>query len=1084
MFLTTTEDLIPNTIRRRGARLRPYATIVGVDGSRQSVSFADLENCSNRASWFLESIPGEKVLYMGPNDIRYAIWLIAAIKTGKCILLPSLANRVSANQRFFETVGCKTLMYAPEAKSVLTPLIDAIQEVVECVTSPPYGEIMGKEVVPVYPFDKTFDEVKQDPFLGLHTSGTLGHPKPIYWNHVAVSSLTSSLDPSILDGHGSNVYREFVEGNDALLLFPLYHFGGMATLMATLYSDTTLVLPAPGTRLSPENCTLILQISQCVTMGAPPSLLESMLTYPPGMDVMARLKYVVAAGGPLNPIRGRALAERLPHLSNLIGSTEGGIYHVASAGDSSHWNSFKFFDVGQRMEEVTPGIFELVFPRSQLVNRTHAFFHTQPHLDLEFRTSDLFSPLDNGSESECGWWVYRGRADNWIATSNGLKVDPTETENTVASHPDVAGVLTAGSHRFRLCLLVELAQKEELGQEPEGLRYERALEKVWPIIEAANAKAPKFGRVPKELILFAAPDKPFLRAGKGTVQRRLTIEAYETEIDELYANVEEGLLIGSLTLPSSMVYRDLVPFLERLCTDTLLDDDGKDCTVSVDDNLFTLGLDSLSAFVLLARLKAALRKYGVDAREIQKVNNKLLYSATTIRQLASALAQMLSPQFNSSGNDEGRDRTPSRMPQLLEKYEDQVQGLLTGHAKEKGTKAELPSASEHVVILTGSTGSLGSYVLSSLLARPTVRKIFCLNRGSSLVSAQVSSFRARGLTDSPLHDEGRLEFLQVALSEPNFGLSDDEYAMLAREATHIIHNAYPVNFLLGLGAFAPQFDALLNLMSFAVNARHTPEILFVSSIAAAMRADGLEAAASAVIRERVLDRDVADRCLLEQGYGRSKYVCEQLLDLYVSSSGNAASVLRVGQVCGPVSGTGIHFWNAAEWVPSLVLSSSFIGAVPGSLRGGMDAVDWIPVDKLGEIVCDILGSSAEQHGEKAGGGQRLRVVNIVHPAPTTWSSLLPEVVRGVGAAAGNPVDVVSQSEWISRLEKSDHSPHLLRRNPAVKLIDFYRQTMLSETGAAGTEVRTDNMMQASDTARTLRQIDGSHMAKWMKGWRL
>ncbi|RWA07813.1 hypothetical protein EKO27_g7291 [Xylaria grammica] len=308
-------------------------------------------------------------------------------------------------------------------------------------------------------------------------------------------------------------------------------------------------------------------------MFAPPSILESILSYPPGMDVMARLKRVVFAGGPLNPIRGRALAERLPHLSNLIGSTEGGIYHVVSAGGSSHWDSFKFFDVGQRMEE--------------LVNRTYTFFHTDPHLGLEFRTSDLFSPLENGSESGSGWWVYRGRADNWIAMSNGLKMDPTETETAVASHPDVAGVLMAGSHRLRPCLLVELAQKEELGEGPGGYTLRGS---------------------PRE-----TPDKPFLRASKGTVQRRLTIEAYETEIDELYANVEEGLLIGSLTLPSSLIYRDLVPFLERLCTETLLDDDGKDRTISVDDDLVTLGLDSLSSFVLLARLKAALRKYGEDA---------------------------------------------------------------------------------------------------------------------------------------------------------------------------------------------------------------------------------------------------------------------------------------------------------------------------------------------------------------------------------------------------------------------------------------------------------------------------------------
>lgn len=105
--------------------------------------------------------------------------------------------------------------------------------------------------------------------------------------------------------------------------------------------------------------------------------------------------------------------------------------------------------------------------------------------------------------------------------SNGLKMDPTEMEHTIASHPDVTGVLVAGSHRFRLCLLIEL--KKEV--------IDPSLENIWPTIEAANKKVPKFGRVPKALVLFATLDKLFLRAGKGTIQRRLTIQVYEEEID-------------------------------------------------------------------------------------------------------------------------------------------------------------------------------------------------------------------------------------------------------------------------------------------------------------------------------------------------------------------------------------------------------------------------------------------------------------------------------------------------------------------------------------------------------------------------
>lgn len=228
-----------------------------------------------------------------------------------------------------------------------------------------------------------------------------------------------------------------------------------------------------------------------------------MQSYPPGVDVLAGLKHVAYTGGPMNPVRGEALSKRLPHLLTMLASTEGGVGRFVSSGNSSHWDSFKFVDLGQRMEEVAPGIYELVYPRTELVNQAQAYFHTHPHLTLEFRTSDLFAPVD----SQNGWWRYKGRADNWIAMSNGLKMDPMEMEHIIASHPDVTGVLVAGSHRFRLCLLIEL--KHDV--------VNPSLEAIWPVIERANMRVPKFGRVPKELVLFAAPGRPFLRAGKGTI---------------------------------------------------------------------------------------------------------------------------------------------------------------------------------------------------------------------------------------------------------------------------------------------------------------------------------------------------------------------------------------------------------------------------------------------------------------------------------------------------------------------------------------------------------------------------------------
>jgi acyl-coenzyme A synthetase/AMP-(fatty) acid ligase len=86
MSLQSTEHLWPNAIRSRVAETRPYARVVNVNGQVQDVTFADLENASNRAARFLvQNCPHDTFVYMGPSDLRYMIWAVGAMKAGKCV---------------------------------------------------------------------------------------------------------------------------------------------------------------------------------------------------------------------------------------------------------------------------------------------------------------------------------------------------------------------------------------------------------------------------------------------------------------------------------------------------------------------------------------------------------------------------------------------------------------------------------------------------------------------------------------------------------------------------------------------------------------------------------------------------------------------------------------------------------------------------------------------------------------------------------------------------------------------------------------------------------------------------------------
>ena len=160
-----------------------------------------------------------------------------------------------------------------------------------------------------------------------------------------------------------------------------------------------------------------------------------------------------------------------------------------------------------------------------------------------------------------------------------------------------------------------------------------------------------------------------------------------------------------------------------------------------------------------------MRKHGVKAQKVQTIDSKLLYASKTLRQLAGKLSQVLATTGILSGPvQQDFDHATIR---LLEKYDTELQGIVKTNAEQI-----VDNPSTQVVVLTGSTGSLGSYILSSLLARSDVKKVICLNRNGD-AKAQSTSLRVRGLPEFNIDSE-RVKFLQVKPVEPKLGLTDED----------------------------------------------------------------------------------------------------------------------------------------------------------------------------------------------------------------------------------------------------------------------------------------------------------------------
>ena len=96
------------------------------------------------------------------------------------------------------------------------------------------------------------------------------------------------------------------------------------------------------------------------------------------------------------------------------------------------------------------------------------------------------------------------------------------------------------------------------------------------------------------------------------------------------------------------------------------------------------------------------------------------------------------------------------------------------------------------IFLTGATGFLGAFILRDLLSRMTrVKKVICLVRA---VDAQRALHRLRdALADRNVWDEEwvdthRLEVVAGDLSQPLFGLQEDEWDHITTETDVVLHN--------------------------------------------------------------------------------------------------------------------------------------------------------------------------------------------------------------------------------------------------------------------------------------------------------
>ncbi|KAL8928039.1 MAG: hypothetical protein Q9172_001094 [Xanthocarpia lactea] len=959
--------LIPSLIDQKAATVpeETYCFIPWtskIEHGFRPVSFRCLANAIDTCAWWIKDEIGtsqgfDTLAYLGPSDLRNTIIIIAAIKTGHKALLASPRNHIKAHLALLQNTLCNVLL-TPDPPS------KAAQEILshrpmKRVVVPEIDRWLDAPLCAPFPYIKTFEQARYEPFVVVHTSGSTGLPKVVVLNHGSMAASDAFNDGAVARECGPMVL-DAIRNKRCFVSMPSFHIAGVDFMLAkALFHGIVPVLSPTGAPITAELVDAMHGLNLIEISVVAPSILQDIASSPVFLENLRRLGATIYGGGPLPPNAGNAIVSKTK-LYNFMGSSEMANVPTEEV-EPQDWEYLKFSPkLGYQMRHHSGDLFELCFHRQPHLDLYQGIFSTLPNCQ-EYFTSDLYSKHPTKPDL----WKYQGRADDIMTLTNGEKVNPVAMEKLIEAHPGVRSVLVVGQARFQTALIVEAREPPTSCASRQTL-----IESLWPTVEKANMQCDAHAKIARDLILFTTAEKPFLRAGKGTVQRRMTVDAYHGEINKMYNDFETLTTSRELdtTVARSLVGPQMLP------------------------------------------------------------NGSGVYPEA----LESRLEQLVCKVMGESSIDHDRDFFEMGMDSL------QILNLV------RGINAEASAAA----------GSMTSINATTVYANPSISR-----------------------------------------------LTEACSASLLGDVTHIVHNAWEVNFNLPLASFEiPHLLGVRQFIDFSARSAYGASILFISSVSSTM---GWSVNHSGPVPECIIDDCSA---ALPMGYAQSKYIAERLLGTASSIAGVPATIVRVGQVAGPIKGNSDGgCWNKREWLPSLIASSRHLGKIPVSL-GANEEIDWIPIDVLSEVLVELMGVSGETvigdqdstrhstspfHTATKGTSDRIgglysvppyhsvngdhpemngcqektshpfskgfsitdadagskenqdpdrdinptTVYHAVNPNHTTWTSLLPTIRSHFSERL---LEIVSLQEWISALKESADATLDVDLNPAIRLLDFYQ----------------------------------------------
>ncbi|KLO13762.1 acetyl-CoA synthetase-like protein [Schizopora paradoxa] len=975
------------------SREHPLFVFPNADGGLRTILWPEAVRAIHRAGQLVKSRlsaednrGGNVIAILANADtITFFTFIVGIMRAGFIVFPISTRNSASAIAHLLTKTTVSHLLVGREnaLQTLASDSLNLLSDRPITSTMPTFEDVYSTSdsFTPLSPSKARLES----PAIILHSSGSTAFPKSITWKHSFL------LQTSLIPYFGE---RDLTGVRFACHSVPMFHaMGALQTVLAascglivaTFKPQCPTIVPTPETVMKGAIDTKS-DIIYCV-----PSFVEQWSRDPQCVSHLQTIDGVVFGGGPLNKAVGDELARNGVPLFVHYGCTECSAQSMILPRhvDEEDWEYFRIPEhINAAFIPDEHGNVEYVVASNPYLRP--CMINTKFNGVDAYAVGDLLTP----HPSKPGLYRYYGRADDQIIHSTGEKTNPGPLENILNQCPLIQSAVIFGQGRFHAGVIVDPKPnyKVDSSNIDELILFRQ---RIWSFVERMNEYAPQHSRIFKEMIIVSKPSKPFTYTAKNTPRRQRIISDYADEIEELYANVDASTQ-PDLIPPASWELQNALLFVRKV-TLRVLQRSISDC-----DDMFQHGCDSLQATWIRNTLTNALRK---DYRRTIPMN--LVYENPTISGLASFISQLT----GCSANDMATI-SPSA-PSKEEEMRNMALKYISSFPKHRPASDEHGGGGSNVVVLTGSTGGLGSVLLEKLLSDREISVVYALNRKSSeaLRCRQESAFRERGIDVSILYSP-KLFLAECDFNATQLGLESDLFTKMRKTVTHIIHNAYTVNFNMALSTFEKNVSALRNLVDFALASpqRQPPRFIFTSSVGVVQNYTK-----QVPVSETLMEASSA----VWSGYSESKWVCEEILANVASETPLRPVIIRVDQLSG-MSTNG--FWTVRDWVPAIFTSSVHIGCLPDA--GG--AVSWIPIDIAAQAVVEMRDAEYQ-------------VLHISHPKPTKWSTIVRHASQLLDIPTV-PFDVwLSNLETASRRISGARAEEILQaktKNPALQLRGF------------------------------------------------